>query len=67
MLQGFKFRRTGRSKIDEDFYEVDRSTLRGLMPREYRNLIATMQALEALPVVVGTAPRPSGWMTSFQE
>jgi hypothetical protein len=59
------FRPGGQSKINASFYELEKSTLAGLAPDEFKQILRVLRDLEAVSVHTGTAPLPSDWATRF--
>lgn len=59
------FRPSGYSKIGEVFYQVEKSTLQGLAPEEFKSLTAIIHGLESVPIEGETTARPAGWTKTF--
>ena len=65
MLRAFAFRPSGYSKIEEVLYEVDKSTLKGLAPEEFKRIVAVIRTLESVSPGAGTVAQPADWTSSF--
>lgn len=60
-LEELTFRESGTSKIDEAFYQTTKSQFDAVAPAEFARVKKEIRAIEAIAVVVGTAPVPTGW------
>jgi hypothetical protein len=57
VLAALSFRPAGESKIGADFYIAEKSEMKGLVPHAFAELVAAIDALESVPMHVGSAPR----------
>ena len=64
-LRALTFLPAGHSKINADFYALEKTAMRGLRPLEFERLINAMKAIGNMPVRKGTAPYPKDWETTF--
>ena len=64
-LRALTFLPAGRSKINADFFALEKTAMKGLMPREFERLANAMKIIEKIPVHKGTAPYPKDWERTF--
>ncbi|MGO9902953.1 MAG: hypothetical protein ACLP0J_25435 [Solirubrobacteraceae bacterium] len=65
LCDGFHFKSRAPSKIGVNFYDLETADFKAIAAEQYERVIDAVRALEATPILSGTASPPAGWSVEF--